>query len=176
MTQEKEMVNTGILFQLTGKRTDTDIDELWLAAKKEIVAKMDFPFTVTMSCGRSVIFDDAEHLMGIGNENIKCKCGNPTHYMVRFIDERQEVTDDILPDDGTVVKFGQKPIGGVVKVRKGKVVTIHQTRIARKVNDDSDSGAGQPDSPGGSSGTGKPKLAKKPKAKRAPRKRAKKVL
>ena len=44
-----------------------------------------------MPCGRSVIFDDAEHIMGLGIEDISCLCGNPKHYMVRFVDARVEV-------------------------------------------------------------------------------------
>lgn len=97
---------TGLLFQLRGKRTNTDIDELWQRVKKIAIAKMGFPFTVSMPCGRSVIFDDAEHIMGIGNENIKCSCGDPTHYMVKFEDKREEEKE---PTQGAKVMGKAKP-------------------------------------------------------------------
>lgn len=143
-----------LLFSLVGKRTETPVDVLWERVKRLGAATMVFPHTVTMPCGNRAIFDDAEHIQGLGIEDIKCRCGDPTHYLVKFEDRRElEIfVDPYLKPE--------KPI----KLPK------------EVVNNDSDSGTGQLNIPDGSPDTGKPEQPEKPKAKRKSRKRTKKVL
>lgn len=234
--ESKGRASTGLLYSLVGKRTSTPIDVLWERVKRMGAAKMTFPHIVSMSCGKQVVFDDAEHIQGLGIEDIKCRCGDPTHFIVKFEDRREEipvgkvvraekreggidvvaelsaegaarlkdvgiieegeslsevweeatamadgflpklqeeVKDDrresVLPDQSTK----ELPIG---KEYKETIPADLEVKVKEVTDGDSNSGTGQPDTPAGSSDTGKPKQSKKPKAKRKARKRAKKVL
>jgi len=92
-----ENVFTGLLFHLTGKRTDEySDDELWLMAKKEAEGKALWPHIVRMPCGNEQRFDSFSDLPV---EDISCPCGNPDHYIVRFIDNREVIDDN--SDSGT---------------------------------------------------------------------------
>ena len=145
----------GLLFSLTGKRTDTDIAVLWERAKRLGVAKMKFPHTVTMPCGNQAIFDDAEHIQGLGIEDIRCRCGDPDHYIVKFEDLR-----------GAEVE-GKKTLPRELKHYEylcTKCQTPHRnnSQLGKKHlkykdgTDDSSSGTGQPDTIPGSANTGEP--------------------
>lgn len=88
----QEGASGGLIFSLVGKKTETEIDVLWGRVKAQGTAKMTFPHTVTLPCGSFAVFDDAEHIQGLGTSDIRCKCGE--HYIVKFKDKREEVTDD----------------------------------------------------------------------------------
>jgi len=86
-----EATYIGICFQLNGKRTDEYSDDgLWIMAKKEAEGKELWPHIVRMPCGNEQRFDN---FLNLPVEDIPCPCGNPNHYIVRFIDNR-EVIDD----------------------------------------------------------------------------------
>ena len=91
------MAAGGLIFSLVGKRKETSTDVLWNRVKKLAIAMLKFPHIVTMPCGRSARFDDAEHIRGLGIEDIKCMCGDPGHYIVRFQDLRE---DEIVASKG----------------------------------------------------------------------------
>lgn len=99
----------GLCFKLTGKRTDEyTIDELWGMAKEASLGKMVFPYTIEMPCGAIQRIKEGHQVVTLQIEDIPCPCGNPNHYMVRFIDNR-EVIDD---DSNSGAKQDNKPTGG----------------------------------------------------------------
>ena len=88
---EGEATYTGLYFQLAGKRTNEySDDELWVQTKESALEKMTFPFAVNMPCGESKVFENAETISNLPIEDIPCPCGNPNHFIVRFVDLREE--------------------------------------------------------------------------------------
>ena len=142
--EDTEPTFTGLVFQLTGKRTDEySIDELWMMAKKAAIPSFQFPHLIKMPCGKVKRLDNASDVLNLPVENIPCLCGNPNHYIVKFIDNCE------VPDDNSRSNDNSRYVGG-----------------------DRSSKRAEPDNqPVGSGDTSQPKQHQKPKAKKKAGKR-----
>ena len=86
---------TGLLFQLAGKVTaEYILDELWLQTKEAAVKKIEemggWPYVVVMPCGQYFRFEAAEDVLDLLPSDVPCPCGDPGHYIIRFLDLRDE--------------------------------------------------------------------------------------
>jgi len=92
---------TGLLFQLMGKRTrEYSDEELWMKCREEAISGMVFPHRVEMPCGQVYII---AHPEVIPEEDVPCPCGDPEHWIVRYVDNRESGTPKPVP----VLKPGQ---------------------------------------------------------------------
>ena len=91
LTIEESCTYTGLYFQLLGKRNDDySIKELWKMALEASLEKMEFPYIVDMPCGKTMWFSNQSSILNLPIDNIPCPCGNPNHYIVKFVDGREE--------------------------------------------------------------------------------------
>lgn len=85
----KNATYIGLMFQLQGKRTDEySDDELWAMAKEAGIEKMVFPYIIEMPCGATQHIKEAWQVERLPIEDMPCPCGNPNHWLIRFVDYR----------------------------------------------------------------------------------------
>ena len=92
---------TGILFELLGNPISEEqkaytTDELWAMIKQSAVEKINelggFPYIHIMPCGAKLEIGGEPALMLLKIEDIPCPCGDPSHWLIRFIDLREDPT------------------------------------------------------------------------------------
>jgi len=53
-----------------------------------------------MPCGNAQLFEFPSDIRDLPIADIPCPCGNPNHYIIRFIDGRYEIGDDLRITNG----------------------------------------------------------------------------
>lgn len=177
-----DVIFTGLQFQLAGQNIDGySIDDLWVMAKEEAVANMEFPQIAIMPCGNTQTFSDSSAILNLPIKDIPCPCGNPNHAIVRFI----EVIDKGLTE--AEIDFAESQIfpesidarAVVIDVNKaetqGSPIEVNDDNYwqdTEEVKDDNRDGTEQPDTVTRSRNTRKPTKSKKPKTKKTARSKA----
>lgn len=112
---------TGLLFQLAGPNPNEFSDgTLWMMIKEATIEKMIFPHTVEMPCGHKETFESPASIWALPIKDLPCPCGNPNHYIVRFIDLREVVNDDISRTERDNSDTGSGDTGKPKVTRKPK--------------------------------------------------------
>ena len=109
--------STGVHISLVGPLNPADdINELIKDSKEN----MAYPISVVMPCGYDWGVDTAEEFIAMGNSDIDCICGDPTHHIVKYTDNREAKIDD--SPTGTANKpSGSSNTGQSKQRRKQKV-------------------------------------------------------
>ena len=92
---DSNAVHDGLLFQFNGGNPGEYIDdEEWLMVRKAIADARVYPHIIEMPCGEVERINNPESILNLRVKDIPCPCGNPKHYLVRYIVNREVVNDN----------------------------------------------------------------------------------